>query len=44
MNPVGDGLERGDWQKTPFWLFWKPSWRRPVYAFFGPRIRWEYGD
>jgi hypothetical protein len=37
-----DQLERGSWEKTPSWLFWKPPFRREVYAFFGPRCRWEY--
>lgn len=40
----GDGLERGEWELTPAWQFWNPKWRRPVYAFFGHRCRWEYVD
>lgn len=39
-----DGLERSAWESTPDWLFWKPKWRRKVYAFFGEAIRWEYTD
>jgi hypothetical protein len=40
--PPDAELERGEWTPTPWWLFWRQEWRRPVYAFFGPRIRWEY--
>jgi len=21
-------LEFSDWQRTPWWLFWRPTWRR----------------
>lgn len=28
----------GPWERTPWWLFWKPTWRRAIY---GP---WHYPD
>jgi hypothetical protein len=40
-----DGRERGEWRQTPVWLFWKPRWRRPVYAYGalgGGLDEWEY--
>lgn len=33
----------GDWQRTPWYRFFEPSYRRPVF-FLNKRIRWEYGD
>lgn len=35
----------GDWQATPRWLFWKPPFRRPLYAWWnigGGFDGWEY--
>lgn len=42
MNVPDADLTRGAWRSTPWWMFWRPMYRRPVYAFFGPRSRWEY--
>jgi hypothetical protein len=35
----------GDWEATPRWLFWKPPFRRPLYAWWnigGGFDGWEY--
>lgn len=40
-----DTRERGGWRATPWWLFWKPPYRRPVYAHWqvgGGIDEWEY--
>jgi len=37
----------GDWVATPRWLFWKPPFRRPLYAPWnigGGFDGWEYAD
>ena len=42
-----DGRGRGEWRETPFWLFWKPRYRRPIYAHWqigGGVDEWEYSD
>lgn len=42
-----DGRPRGDWERTPFWVFWRPAWRRPVYAHWnigGGLEEWEYAN
>lgn len=33
---------RGEWEPTPWWLFWKPDLRRPVRFTIGHWCRWEY--
>jgi hypothetical protein len=40
-----DTRERGEWCKTPWWLFWKPAERRPIYAHWQLGVgvdEWEY--
>ncbi|GEC56825.1 hypothetical protein ABIF38_005216 [Bradyrhizobium japonicum] len=35
----------GDWERTPAWLFWKPPFRRALYAWWnigGGFDGWEY--
>lgn len=42
---VSDSRERGEWRPTPFWLFWKPAMRRPIFAHWqlgGGVDEWEY--
>jgi hypothetical protein len=44
---IPSSRQRGTWRRTPFWLFWKPRFRRPVYAHWnigGGFDEWEYAD
>jgi len=44
---IPDSRERGEWRPTPSLLFWKPAWRRPIYAHAqlgGGIDEWEYAD
>ena len=45
MRELPDTRPVGEWQKTPAWLFWKPKYRRPIYAHWqigGGVDEWEY--
>jgi hypothetical protein len=42
---VPDSRQRGAWHPTPFWVFWRPAWRRPIFAHWqigGGVDEWEY--
>lgn len=42
-----DSRPRGEWRNTPLWLFWKPQYRRPIYAHWqigGGVDDWEYAE
>lgn len=42
---VPDSRPRGEWQRTPWWVWWKPRWRRRVQAHWqlgGGHDNWEY--
>ena len=43
---MSHGAYRGEWEPTPWWAFWRPAWRRPLFFYdFGLMDHdWEYRD